>query len=75
MKTAQEVYNEATTALIALGTQYSVTSLMIAFAKMHVEAALKAAVENVEVLCDSSGTFQSLDENSILNAYNSDLIK
>jgi len=36
---------------------------------MHVEAALKAASENTEVICDSSDIFQSIDEESILNAY------
>lgn len=53
----------------------SYSQLMIEFARLHVEAALKEANENVEVICDSSGIFQSIDKNSILNAYPIDLIK
>lgn len=37
--------------------------------KLHLEAALKAIIENAEVICDSSDIFQSIDKDSIINAY------
>jgi len=49
--------------------------MLITFAKMHVQAALKSALENVKVSCDSSDIFQSINEKSILNAYPENLIK
>lgn len=42
--------------------------VMIEFAKLHVEAALKAATENVEYTKDSAGN-DMVDKESILNAY------
>lgn len=50
--------------------------VMIEFAKMHVEAALKAASENVELYEVHYGTISyEVDEHSILNAYPLNLIK
>lgn len=78
MKTAKEVYNESTMNLISLGTPYSVTSLMVLFAKMHVEAALEAAAENgklKQVLGQGYYNKVVIDKDSILQAYDLDQIK
>jgi len=57
---------------------------MIAFAKLHVEAALKAATEKVELKADPNQDFRLqhcnctdyiIDEQSILQAYSLDNIK
>ena len=48
-------------------------TLMIEFAKMHVEAALKAAIENVEV--GMIGNFALIDDKSIINSYPLENIK
>lgn len=70
MLTAKEfVLNQNDGYLAGDYTPNEVYRIMIGFAKMHVEAALKAASENTEVICDSSDIFQSIDEESILNAY------
>jgi hypothetical protein len=47
---------------------------MIAFAKIHVEAALKSAVENAELTRDSANN-EIIDKDSILNAYPLENIK
>ena len=39
------------------------------FAKLHVEAALEAAVNNVEYADGNDSAVDDIDENSILNAY------
>ena len=56
---------------VALRTKIS--NVMIAFAKLHVEAALKAANENSFIYMltatDDSARFPVIDEDSILNAY------
>jgi len=70
MLTAKEfVLNQNDGYLAGDYTPNEVYRIMIGFAKMHVKAALKAASENTEVICDSSDIFQSIDEESILNAY------
>ena len=49
-----------------------VSEVMVAFAKMHVEAALKEASENAELkyrINDISCNDKILDKKSILNAY------
>ena len=51
-----------------------VIEAMIEFAKMHVEAALKEALEKSETFMDGSSEFENF-KNSILNAYPLDLIK
>lgn len=66
-------------------TEYSINhpfpkleDAMIEFAKLHVEAALKAASENAEVVNKPkfSGDYNPVvDEDSILNAYPLDQIK
>jgi hypothetical protein len=50
---------------------------MIEFAKLHVEAALKAAVDNVEMYdFDSHGEYcPDIDDESILNSYPLENIK
>lgn len=48
---------------------------MIAFAKLHVEAALKAASEKAIVHADEGGYSEFVDESSILNSYPLTLIK
>lgn len=49
---------------------------MIEFAKFHVEAALKAAAENVKIDCDPYyPEHEWVDKDSILNAYPLDNIK
>ena len=54
--------------------QQEVERAMIEFAKMHVEAALKAAAENAEVNIPDYGDYE-VDEESILNAYPLENIK
>jgi hypothetical protein len=55
--------------------------MMIDFAKMHVEAALKKASENAKIRYDYSGNTGSeycdefVDKDSILNSYPSENIK
>ncbi len=62
---------------VALRTKIS--SVMVVFAKLHVEAALKAANENSFIYMltatDNSARFPVIDEDSILNAYDLNLIK
>jgi hypothetical protein len=42
---------------------------MIEFAKMHVEAALKAASEKAEIVQHCTPGYDYINENSILNSY------
>lgn len=55
--------------------EWSAKDAMIAFAKLHVEAALKEASEDVdtEILCQHG--YGMVDKNSILNAYPLENIK
>ena len=48
---------------------HRVQFMMIEFAKIHVKAALKAACNNVEVICDGCDVYQYINDDSILNAY------
>jgi hypothetical protein len=48
---------------------------MCEFAKMHVEAALKAASEEALTECDEGGETGFVNQQSILTAYPSELIK
>jgi hypothetical protein len=64
--TAEEFLNRDESGIF---NEVDITHAMIEFTKLHVEAALKAAANNIEVNCDSSDTFQSVNEQSILNAY------
>ena len=50
-------------------------SLMIAFTKLHVEAALKAAAEQVEIENDWDNQKGNISKDSILNAYPLENIK
>ncbi len=58
-------------------TEEDVEQAMIEFAKLHVEAALKAAVDNVEINdFDVDGSYSpDIDEESILNSYPLENIK
>lgn len=49
--------------------------IMIEFAKLHVEAALKEASEKATVYADEGGYSEFVDEQSILNSYSLDNIK
>ena len=51
----------------------SCTKFMIEFAKMHVEAALKAASERADLT--DNGSFPYVDKASILNSYSLSNIK
>ena len=54
--------------------EYTITHTMIEFAKLHVEAALKAASENVFTDCDEDNNIIA-DKGSILKAYPLENIK
>jgi hypothetical protein len=49
--------------------------IMIEFAKLHVEASLKAAVKNVEIKPMEHAGFYMVDSGSILNSYPTENIK
>jgi hypothetical protein len=49
--------------------------IMIEFAKLHVEAALKEASEKATVYADEGGYSEFVDEQSILSSYSLDNIK
>lgn len=57
--------------------EVSVETLMIEFAKMHVEAALKEASDNVDYETDGQEHITDvwIDKDSILNSYSLDNIK
>jgi hypothetical protein len=48
---------------------------LIRFAKLHVEAALKAAAENAITICDEGGETGFVDKDSILSSYPLENIK
>lgn len=56
-------------------SKHDAIEAMLEFAKLHVKAALEAACNEVYVICDSGKTFQSINEDSILNAYSLENIK
>ena len=68
MKTATEFFDE--------GNFNNVTDMLIEFAKMHVQEALKQALESIPCL-GSSTDIPSIEEveKAVLNAYPLDLIK
>ena len=68
MKTAAEFFDE--------GNFNNVTDMLIEFAKMHVQEALKQALESIPCL-GSSTDIPSIEEveKAVLNAYPLDLIK
>ena len=68
MKTAAEFFDE--------GNFNNVTDMLIEFAKMHVEEALKQALESIPCLGSSTdiASYEEVEE-AILNAYPLDLIK
>lgn len=63
-------------------SHYQITELMVEFAKMHVQEALKQASEKAEVATEyenpvnpSMGSFEVVDKCSILDAYSLDNVK
>jgi hypothetical protein len=52
-----------------------IEEMLIEFAKLHVEAALKEASEKATVYADEGGYSEFVDEQSILNSYSLDNIK
>jgi hypothetical protein len=80
MKTAEEVYRQITGCIINHG---NIKTAMIEFAKLHVEAALKAASEETKMLddkecwrnCSCQQPCKIIDKNSILNSYPESNIK
>ena len=56
-------------------TVYSLSQVMIEFAKRHVTDALKEASEKALVYADEGGYSEFVDEYSILNSYSLDNIK
>lgn len=70
--TAEEFYQQAMDD-ITIGDD--ITDLMNAYAKMHVTAALKAALNNVEYADGNHSAVDDIDEESILNSYPLDNIK
>jgi hypothetical protein len=52
-----------------------IEEMLIEFAKLHVEAALKSASEKATVYADEGGYSEFVDEQSILNSYSLDNIK
>jgi len=54
---------------------YDIKTAMVEFAKLHVEAALKAASENVYVELDEHNMEHIVNKESILNSYSLDNIK
>lgn len=54
-------------------TVYSLSQVMIEFAKLHVEAALYVASEMADLT--DNGKFPYVDKSSILNSYSLDKIK
>ena len=73
MKTATEFFDE--------GNFNNVTDMLIEFAKMHVQEALRLASEEAEVEhelsnpYDPNSGYEIVNKDSILNAYPLDLIK
>ena len=68
MKTATEFFDE--------GNFNNVTDMLIEFAKMHVQEALKQALESIPCLGSSTdiASYEEVEE-AVLNAYPLDLIK
>jgi hypothetical protein len=68
--TAKELFDK----MLSANDEVTSTEMMIEFAKLHVEAALKAAYENIEYTeVDSSVPY--VVEDSILNSYPLENIK
>jgi hypothetical protein len=66
--TAKELFDK----LLSANDEVTSTEMMIEFAKLHVEAALKAASKKAKVVdvgIDYAITEWAVDKNSILNSY------
>jgi hypothetical protein len=76
--TAEEFATEHNEAKMPRGVSYQkeIGELMIEFAKLHVQAALKEALDSIPCLGSSSDipTYEEV-ENAVLNAYPLDKIK
>lgn len=75
LPTAKELFDK----MLSDNHDTTSTEMMITFAKMHVEAALKVACEEAESIegwnTGFSGSASSVDKNSILNSYPLENIK
>jgi hypothetical protein len=69
--TAKELFDK----LLSVNDEVTSTEMMIEFAKLHVEAALKAAVKDVEIKPMKHAGFYMVDSGSILNSYPLENIK
>ena len=58
-----------------VGMTELIAPIMIEFAQLHVEQALRQASEKAQTECDEGGETGFVDKNSILNAYPLDNIK
>ena len=73
--TAEEFYKQTTGCIM---NHRDIKTAMIEFAKLHVEAALKEASENVTTVYSEEpilGEVYNVNKDSILNAYPLNLIK
>jgi hypothetical protein len=68
--TAKELFDK----MLSANDEVTSTEMMIEFAKLHVEAALKAAAENVQTNYFYTED-DPIDKDSILNSYPPNLIK
>jgi hypothetical protein len=75
--TAKELFDK----MIEINDECTSTEMMIEFAKLHVEAALKAASEKATIKYEYEGNtgseyyFEYVNSSSILNAYSLENIK
>ena len=63
--TSKELFDK----MLSENDEVTSTEMMIEFAKLHVEAALKAAVKDVEIKPMKHAGFYMVDSGSILNSY------
>jgi hypothetical protein len=71
--TAKELFDK----MLSLNEETTSTEMMIEFAKLHVEAALKAASEGADYYTDGQEHIEQvwIDKDSILNSYPLENIK
>ena len=78
MITAKEIFDK----MLEENYECTSTEMMVEFARMHVQEALKQASEKAEVATEyenpvnpSMGSFEVVDKSSILDAYSLDNVK
>jgi hypothetical protein len=69
--TAKELFDK----MLSANGEVTSTEMMIEFAKLHVDSALKAAVKDVEIKPMKHVGFYMVDSGSILNSYPLENIK